>query len=57
MLFVAFQEVVAGILDDGRERAKFCEIIEKLLQLCFSDRKFVMSAKTCPGNIGIGSHW
>jgi hypothetical protein len=31
MLFVAFQEVVAGI--------------EKLLQLCFSGRKFVMSAK------------
>jgi hypothetical protein len=34
MLFVVFQEVVAGILDDGRERrAKFCEIIEKFLPL------------------------
>jgi hypothetical protein len=39
MLFVAFQAVVAGILDDGRERRdKFCEIIEKFLQLCFSDK-------------------
>jgi hypothetical protein len=43
MLFMAFQEVVAAILDEPwKKRAKFCEIIEKLLQLCFSDRKFVI---------------
>jgi hypothetical protein len=28
-----------------KEERQIYEIIEKLLQLCFSDRKFVMSAK------------